>query len=500
MDSLMPHGYCLSWNPQLLWLFVIGNSLIALSYYSIPATLGVLVSKRRKLMFHWMFVLFAAFIFACGTTHLMKIWTIWHPDYWLEGFIDAFTGVLSAATAVLLWPLLPKVLALPSPEQLEAEILERRKAEQKFRGLLESAPDAMIIANQQGEILIVNAQTERLFGYQRDEIIGKKVETLIHKASREGYARYRNTSSNVLQIGDTGAELELYALRKNQTKLPVEIRFGSIETDEGVLISSSIRDITDRKLAEELKRRIERKEANEHFIGLLAHELKAPIIGANHVLNALANKQLGEVNDKQVEILRQLIDGQTATLAMINDILEVYQFERDIDKLAFSTVNMIDLVKQCVREASSEAEPRGVKIQAHYPESMPMIIANGKGLQRVLENLLKNAIRISSSPSLVSVSLHCVNGERVELSVQDTGPGIAPEVRDRLFKRFWMGSIEKHFVPGRGLGLYYCKQIVDVHQGTIECDTELGRGTTFTVVLPLKSAKHPDSVLYKQAG
>lgn len=123
MESFMPHGYCLEWNPALVWLFVIGNSLVTLSYYSIPASIAILVSKKSNLVFHWMFVLFGAFIFACGTTHLIKIWTIWHPDYWMEGAIDLATGVLSIVAAILLWPLVPRALALPSPAQLEAEIV-----------------------------------------------------------------------------------------------------------------------------------------------------------------------------------------------------------------------------------------------------------------------------------------------------------------------------------------------------------------------------------------
>lgn len=136
-DGFAPHGYCLLWNRPLLWLFVASDSLIALSYYSIPVALIYFVRKRRDLAFNWIFLMFAAFILACGTTHVMGLWTIWHGVYWLDGAVKGVTAVASVATAVTLWPLLPQALALPSPSQLQAantelqrQVTERRRAEE----------------------------------------------------------------------------------------------------------------------------------------------------------------------------------------------------------------------------------------------------------------------------------------------------------------------------------------------------------------------------------
>jgi PAS domain S-box-containing protein len=125
----MPHGYCYLWNRGLVSLHVISDFLIALSYLSIPFTLVYFVRKRRDLPFHWMFVLFGIFILACGTTHAMEIWTLWHADYWLSGSIKAITALASVPTAILLVRLVPHALALPSPEALRLEIAERRRAE-----------------------------------------------------------------------------------------------------------------------------------------------------------------------------------------------------------------------------------------------------------------------------------------------------------------------------------------------------------------------------------
>jgi signal transduction histidine kinase len=117
-DSLSPHGICLTWRPELIWVHVVSDAIIGLAYFSIPVALAVFVSRRRDLVFSWVFWFFAAFILACGTTHFMSIWTLWVPDYGLEGLIKATTAALSFATAIALWPLLPKALALPSPAQL----------------------------------------------------------------------------------------------------------------------------------------------------------------------------------------------------------------------------------------------------------------------------------------------------------------------------------------------------------------------------------------------
>ncbi|MGC2855565.1 ATP-binding protein [Novispirillum sp. DQ9] len=140
--ALMPHGICLVWRPELLWLHGLSDLLTALAYYSIPFALGVFAWRRRDLQFRWMFVLFGAFILACGTTHLMGLWTLWVPDYGLQGIIKAMTAAASVGTAILLWPLIPKALALPSPSQLEtmnlhlrAEVGEREAAERQVRRL-----------------------------------------------------------------------------------------------------------------------------------------------------------------------------------------------------------------------------------------------------------------------------------------------------------------------------------------------------------------------------
>ncbi len=129
-SDFMPHGYCYLWKPGLVWLHVVSDVLIALAYFSIPVTLAYFIRKRRDLPFNWMFVSFGIFILACGTTHIMEVWTLWHGTYWLSGTIKVVTAMASVPTAILLVEFVPQMLALPSPEALRLEIAERKRAEE----------------------------------------------------------------------------------------------------------------------------------------------------------------------------------------------------------------------------------------------------------------------------------------------------------------------------------------------------------------------------------
>src|SRR4028119_768066 len=117
--GFIPHGHCYLWKPGLVWLHVVSDSLIALAYYSIPVMLVYFVRSRRDVPFDWMFLMFGTFIVACGTTHLLEIWTLWHPTYWLSGSLKAITAIASVYTAFELVSLVPQALALPSPGQIE---------------------------------------------------------------------------------------------------------------------------------------------------------------------------------------------------------------------------------------------------------------------------------------------------------------------------------------------------------------------------------------------
>ena len=262
-DDFMSHGQCFLWKPELVWLHTVSDSLIALSYYSIPLALGYFVYKRRDVPFNWMFLMFGAFILACGTTHVMGIWTIWNADYWLDGAVKAATAGISLVTAGLLWPLLPKALALQSPAQLEAvnqelkkEIIERKNAEEKFRLVVEAAPTGMVMVNRAGLILLVNAQIEKLFGHERAALVGQPIEILVPERFRGQHPGHRHGFFAAPTPRAMGVGRDLYGLRKDGSEFPVEIGLNPIETDPGTVVMASIIDITERKQAEEKIRQL----------------------------------------------------------------------------------------------------------------------------------------------------------------------------------------------------------------------------------------------------
>jgi PAS domain-containing protein len=178
-DGFMPHGYCYLWNPGLVWLHVMSDSLITLAYLSIPITLIYFVRKRRDLPFHWMFICFGTFIVACGATHAMEIWNLWHAAYWLAGGVKAVTAVASVLTAILLTQLVPQALALPSATALveanaalERQIAERkqaeealRRSEEKYRRFFTSNLAATFVCEPQGQILECNPAYARMLGF-----------------------------------------------------------------------------------------------------------------------------------------------------------------------------------------------------------------------------------------------------------------------------------------------------------------------------------------------
>ena len=166
-DSFIPHGHCYLWKPGLVWLHLWSDTLIALAYYSIPLTLLYFVRRRKDLPFNSIFLLFGAFIIACGTTHLMEVWTLWHPTYWLSGVLKAITAAISVFTAITLFPIVPRALALPSPAQLrqanqnlQAQIAERLKAEAALKQYQDQLEE--LVAERTTQLAASNRRMEEL--------------------------------------------------------------------------------------------------------------------------------------------------------------------------------------------------------------------------------------------------------------------------------------------------------------------------------------------------
>lgn len=181
-ENFIPHGHCYLWKPELVWLHILSDSLIALSYYSIPLTLMYFVRKRQDVPFKGIFLLFGAFIVFCGTSHIIEVWTLWHPVYWLSGAIKALTAIISFYTALTLIPLVPQALALPSPAQLEAanqalqaENAQRQRVEQELRKYKECLEE--LVEKRTAELAKTNEKLQQEI-IQRQESQNKMAQLL----------------------------------------------------------------------------------------------------------------------------------------------------------------------------------------------------------------------------------------------------------------------------------------------------------------------------------
>ena len=261
----MPHGYCYLWNPGLVWLHVISDSLIAVAYFTIPFMLLWLVRKRRDLPFNWMFVMFGVFIVACGATHVMEIWNLWHAEYWLAGVVKAITAAASVGTAILLAQLVPRAAKLPDVNQwiranaaLESEIHERRELEIDLRisearyrehaELLDLTHDAIFVRNLKSEILYWNRAAELLYGWTAEESPRKNQPRSPANCFPQSAF---NLDAEILEKGFW--EGELTHTRRDGSKAIVSSR-QALRTDadgKPLSILESNRDVTQRKQEED---------------------------------------------------------------------------------------------------------------------------------------------------------------------------------------------------------------------------------------------------------
>jgi PAS domain S-box-containing protein len=254
----MPHGYCYLWDPRMVWLHVISDGLITLSYYCIPVVLIYFIRKNRDIPFNRIFWMFGTFILACGTTHLLEIWNVWHGSYLLAGVVKGITAAVSVLTAAMLIPLVPRVISIPGRIHLQEknrklvrDITERERVEEargRLAAVVESSDDAIMSKTPDGTITSWNSAAEKLFGYSRSEAVGKPMLMLLPK-------ELANEEADILariRRGESVDHFETVRVRKDGTEIDVSVTISPIKDSSGTILGASkiVRDITERKRAE----------------------------------------------------------------------------------------------------------------------------------------------------------------------------------------------------------------------------------------------------------
>jgi PAS domain S-box-containing protein len=513
MADFTPHGFCLAWDPGLIWLQAGSDLLITLAYYSIPAALLVFLRRRRDLAFRPVVALFAAFILACGTTHLMAIITLWQPVYWLDGAIKAITAALSVATAVLLWPLMPRALAMPSAKTLQTlndrlahEVAERdlamdrlRESQAKLHQLYARSPAVLHANDSRGVILDVSDRWLDLFGYKRAQVIGKHVAEFYAPEERGQVTAH----ISALNAGRGALRAERRILCSNGEIRTADLVF-ELEYDTAnrlQRIQVALTDVTARKQAEaalhaseERLRHAQKMEAVGQLTGGIAHDfnnLLTGIMGSLQMLDHLPN-----LDKRGKRLTGNALEGARRAARLTSQLLSFSRRQR-LEPQSLDPVDVITGIADLLDRSIGEQVTLILKAPA--PDQWNVMADRGQ-LEIAVINLVLNARDAIEGDGSITVTLAnrslgdddigkmtpepVAAGDYVSITVTDTGRGMTRDVLERAFEPFFT---TKAAGAGTGLGLSQTYGFASQSGGTVTIGSTPGIGTSVEILLPRAS-------------
>jgi PAS domain S-box-containing protein len=382
-------------------------------------------------------------------------------------------------------------------QRLAAE--EQSRMERRFRQLLEAAPDAIVEVSADGQIVLVNKIAEEMFGYRREELLGQKVDLLVPDAIRPEHHHYRDSYLEHPRTRPMGSGLDLHARRRDGSLFPVEISLSPIHTDSGVHITAVIRDVTERKRAEQEVRKLQVQYTGElearnreieranrlksEFLASMSHELRTPLHTIIGFAELLQEKTEGPLNQAQSRFLGHIHRDSEHLLDLINDVLDLSKIEagqlvlkREHYSPARSIAEALDAIRPGAIVKGITVEERG---------SLDSVVdADPLRVKEMLYNLLTNAVKFTPEGGRVWIETSEIAGF-VRITVGDTGMGIPAEEQENIFDKFYqVGSTTRGVREGTGLGLSITKELVQMHGGWMEVDSIPGKGSRFTFTLP----------------
>jgi len=533
-QDYMPHGMCFLWQPELIALHVASDSLIALSYYSIPVALIYFVMKRTDLAFPAIFVLTGLFILACGTTHAMSVWTLWFPDYRVDGGIKAVTALLSVGTAVAIWKVMPLALALPSTGQLERankllgqEITQRQRAEaalrqanaelerrvaartadlqeevvrrrdteatlraseERWRSMFEASAVGITLMDQQNHFAAANEAFQKMVGYTEQELLSLGPVDITHEDDRQA-------TREMIQDVQSGKRQDYQAEKRYRRKdgkvIWVRVSTARALDPNSPLpgIPTLVEDITERKRAEmawhdarEALSRATRLTVMGELSASIAHEINQPLSAI--ITNGRACERfldfsppdLDEVKDAVGEIVR---DGKRAS--------EVLSRIRAMSRNSAPERGPVDVnlaIAEVLALTRDELHRHRISVMTELHSNLPVTMADRVQLQQVVLNLVMNGIdamrAVTDRPRNLTVRSQLSDQGNIVVNVADSGVGLDPRNRDRIFDSFFTTKPE-----GMGMGLAISNTIIQAHHGQLWAESGTPFGAVFGFTLPL---------------
>jgi PAS domain S-box-containing protein len=538
MNALMPHGFCLLWQPELLALHVGADALIAASYFAIPLAMLVLLRKRNDFAYRSLYVLFAGFVLSCGVTHLLGIWTLWHPDYWLQGMVKALSAGISVLTAVMCWRLLPKMVAMPTQAQLqqansalqqqvqqnedllahlqqkqqtlEASLAELATTKQQLQtqlaissttldhtsgliGLL--SLDGVLLEANRGALAFIGVSKQQVVGqyfwqtpwWQHSPDLQQQLQTAIRDVATKIHASVAFTATHP----DANGQLHRIAFR-----------LSAVYDDQGAVIYlvPTGGDITAQAERDSLQGQLLQSQRMEVFGTLtagIAHDFNnilAAIMGYTELSQELLNPATADA--ELVSHLNQVAIAGKRAKVLIQKLMAYCR--REASDQYGNAIDLLPLVDEAL-DMLAPTMSAGIAFNVTRSQ-VPLVMIDPVDFNQIITNLVVNArdamgehgaLSVHMGTAAVGDNAVCSSCHQhwhaddeaawVVVSVSDSGCGIEPAVLASIFEPFFT---TKPVGKGTGLGLSVICGIVHRAGGHVLCQSQLGQGTTFRIVLP----------------
>lgn len=361
--------------------------------------------------------------------------------------------------------------------QIRTRMNEQLATERKFAALLDAAPDATVIVDKMGTIRMINQQVVNLFGYERDEILGKPVEILVPQSARGEHKHHRHDFFSNAKVRTMGVGLELHAVKKDKNLFPVEISLSPIKTEEGLWVSASVRDITHRKKLENTL--MKANEELEAFTYSVSHDLRAPLRGIIGFTTILEEEYASKLDDEALRITGIIRSNTHKMGNLVDDLLAFSRTGKQ--ELVKIPVDMDKLVKEVSRDILQQSPQLKVTLSQH---PLPVVKADKNTIQQVWVNLISNAVKYSAGRDEIRITIGSEPSESgIVFFVKDNGIGFDNKYRDKLFRVFQRLHSAEEF-EGTGVGLALVEKIISRHGGKVWAEAEVNKGASFYFSLP----------------